>query len=235
VQVRVVDSLPIDAYVESGPNITGMGLGLLTASVHGEGGKKRYKTKAGWVDSRSGGRKGVKEKVSPIWASISGEPIARHQLQGLYGEHVFVTAESDQSFFNGYFHPRLLAEGVNPHSLAMALNIPEPVNASLRDSPRQVAFAKLAMLAHGEDIYDNPEHGPVIKRRIEACYALAEFYHRAVGEVTRRYAQGAEIWDLGFPQVANEYKGRALSCVSDGGAQAKDDDALGPLMGRLVL
>ena len=30
-----------------------------------------------------------------------------------------------------------------------ASHIPEPVNASLRDSPRQVAFAKLAMLAHG--------------------------------------------------------------------------------------
>jgi len=31
----------------------------------------------------------------------------------------------------------------------------------LRDSPRQVAFAKLAMLAHGADIYDNPEHAQV--------------------------------------------------------------------------
>jgi hypothetical protein len=111
---------------------------------------------------------------------------------------------------------------VNPQSLAMALNLPEPVNASLRDSPRQVALANLAMLAHGEKIYDNPEHGPVIKRRIEACYALAEFYHRAVGEVTRRYAQGTEIWELGFSQVSNEYKVRALSYVSDG-AQAKQD------------
>ena len=222
VQVRVVDSLPIDAYAESEPNITGMGLGLLTASVHDEGGKRKYKTKAGWMDTKSGGRKGVKEKVSQMWASISGEPIARHQLKGLYGEHVFVTAESDESFFNGYFHPRLLAEGVNPHSLAMALNIPEPVNASLRDSPRQVAFAKLAMLAQGEDIYDNPEHGRVIKRRIEACSALADFYHRAVGEVSRRYAQGTEIWELGFSRAANEYKVRALSCVSDG-AQAKQD------------
>jgi hypothetical protein len=143
-------------------------------------------------------------------------------LKGFYEEHVFVTAESDQSFFNGYFHPRLLAEGVNPQSLSMALNIPEPVNASLRDSPRQVAFAKLAMLAPGEEICDNPEHGPVIKRRIEACYALAEFYHRAVGEVTRRYAQGTDLWGLGFSQVANEHRVRALSCVNDG-AQAKQD------------
>ena len=217
-----MDSLPIDAYAESEPNITGMGLGLLTASVHDEGGKRKYKTKAGWMDSKSNGRKGVKEKVSQMWASISGEPVTRDTLKGLYEERVFVTAESDRPFFNGYFHPRLLAEGVNPQSLALALNIPEPVNASLRDSPRQVAFAKLAMLAQGEDIYDNPEHGPVIKRRIEACYALAEFYHRAVGEVSRRYAQGTEIWELGFSQAANEYKVRALSCVSDG-AHAKQD------------
>jgi hypothetical protein len=184
-QVRVADTLPIDCIAGDNYSISGMDLALCTASVHEtEDGKTRWGWRFGWTEPRGGQEKPSRKRIAPIYASLSA-PARRPVHHNLYKHHVFLAADSDHSFFNGYVHPYVLAHGVNPRSLAMALDLPEPL-LNARDSPHQVACAKLAALAQGDDIFNDPEHAPVLNRRKDACLAMAEFYHAAVKEIVKR-------------------------------------------------
>jgi hypothetical protein len=209
-QVRVVDCLPIDCCAGDNYTIVGMDLALCTASVHEtQDGKTRRGWRFGWMDPRRDQQKPDAKRTARIHA-FSQDRHAGPSITICTSIHVFLASDNEHHFFNGYVHPFLLPHGVNPQSLARALQLPEP-SLDTRDTPHQVALAKLAALAQGNDILNDPEHGPVLNRRKEACLTMAEFYHAPVKEIVKS-SMGGIIGhgDLGFNNPYVEHKLRPL-------------------------